>query len=324
MKVGILGTGNIASQMADTISRMKGIRLYACASRTEKKAEGFAEKFGFEKAYGSYEDLLQDPQVDLVYIATPNNAHYENVMQCLKYKKAVLCEKPFAMNYEEAETMIRMAEENNVFLAEAMWMRYQPLAQKVVELVEKGAIGVPRLLIASKGELDVPGIDGLDPAFGGSALMGMGVYAINNAFLVFVNRVKQIKTQAIFLDNGVDGANSMILKYEDGKMAMLCSSLIAPTGNKWYVCGDDGMLEIQGLSRLKHIVRYNRNRQPIEEFFDENMDTGYEYEVQACFQAIKNGKLECPEMPHSETLAVLKLMDQIKQEWLQDHNLSES
>lgn len=141
MNIGIWGTGVIAAKMADTIRRMEDVTLYACASRTQERANCFANDYNCYKAYGSAEDMLQDREVDLVYIATPNFAHYDNTIACLRHGKAVLCEKPFALNYTQAKEMIELATEKHILLAEAMWMRYQPLAAKIVELINDGVIG---------------------------------------------------------------------------------------------------------------------------------------------------------------------------------------
>ena len=312
MNFAILGTGNIAAQMADTVSRMNNVVLYACASRTQEKSEDFANRFGVLNAYGSYASMLEDDNIDLVYVATPHSLHYEHTMLCLNKGKAVLCEKPFALNYIQAKEMIDTAREKKLLLAEAMWMRYQPMAKKICDLVDSGIIGTPRLLLANKGELDQIGFA---PERAGSTLLGLGVYAINNAFLVFGNNYEDVTSTAIFEENGLDGANSIILKYANGKMAMLSSSMIAPTSNKWYICGDDGMLEIQGLSRLKTVRHYNRKRELVQEFNAEGLDTGYEYEVQACMEALESGAIECPQMPHEETIAVMKLMDRLRDDW---------
>ena len=314
MNIGIWGTGVIAGKMADTIGRMKDVTLYACASRSQEQANWFARKYNCSKAYGSAEEMLQDREVDLVYIATPNFVHYENTIACLNHGKAVLCEKPFALNYAQAKEMIDLAAEKHILLADAMWMRYQPLATKVKELINAGVIGKPRLLLANKGEADLDP-KGLDPLTGGSTLLNMGVYVINNAFLAFGSNVRNVSTSRIMLESGTDGANSVTLEYSDGKIAVLTSSLIAPTGNSWYVCGEDGMLEIKGLSRLQSITQYNRKHEKVCEYKAEENYTGYEYEVLACKRALVNGDIECPEMPHSETLAVIKLLDSIRKTW---------
>lgn len=133
------------------------------ASRTEPKAKDFAEKFGASCYYGNYEDLANDKNVDLVYIATPHATHYENTMLCLRHGKAVLCEKPFTLNYSQAESLIQYAEENKIFLSEAMWVRFQPFAKKIPELIAEGVIGEPRLVIVNKGEINNIGPSDVDP-----------------------------------------------------------------------------------------------------------------------------------------------------------------
>lgn len=315
VKIGILGTGNIAGQMAGTLSRMEGAELYACASRTQSRAEAFARKYGAARAYASYGALAADEAVDLVYIATPHSTHCENTLICLEQHKAVLCEKPFALNLAQATKMVETAQKNRVLLAEAMWMRYQPLAKRIPQLLASGIIGRPSLLLANKGELNLLGTADMDPDLGGSALMGLGVYSINNAFLAFGGEVESVVSDAALLPSGVDGANALVLKYKGGKMAVLTSSMVCPMDNRWFICGEEGMLEIQGLSRISSIKVYNKHKQLTQEIAAPPMDTGYEYEVQACCDALREGRLECPEMPHSHTLAVMALMDSLRRQW---------
>ena len=149
--IGIIGTGNIASVMAQTISKMKGVKLYAVASRQKVRAEVFAGKYGCKKAYGSYEELAEDDKVDLVYIATPHSEHYANVKLCLMKDKPVLCEKAFTANAVQAEELIFLAKERNIFLAEAMWTRYMPMLTTIREVLGSGVIGEPKTLTANLG-----------------------------------------------------------------------------------------------------------------------------------------------------------------------------
>lgn len=315
LKMGILSTGNIAHQMAETVVQMDNVELYAVASRSMEKAKSFAEEFDIPKAYDSYEALVQNPDVDLVYIGTPHRFHYENTMLALQHKKPVLCEKPFAINLNEAEEMIRYAREKNVFLCEAMWVRFQPLAKKIRELIDEGAVGAPRLVLANKGELNNLGQSDIDPAVGGSALLGNGVYSITCAAMAFGDDVTGFSTDVLMLDSGTDGANTVTLHYSDGKMAALTSSIIANEHNAWYVCGDEGFMEIRGLSRLKTIRIFNNKREETAFIEAPPMISGYEFEVEACCEAIREGKIETEIMPHKETLRVMKLMDDIRKKW---------
>ena len=151
-RVGIIGAGHIAALMAETVRRMPDAHLYAIASRSLEKAREFQDKWGVEKAYGSYEELIQDPDVDLIYIATPHSHHYEQVRSCLLHDKAVLCEKTFTANKAQAEDLVALARERKVFLGEAIWTRYMPFSKEIVRLVHSGElIGRPYMLTANLG-----------------------------------------------------------------------------------------------------------------------------------------------------------------------------
>ena len=312
MRVGIIGSGNIASQMAATINQVDGVELYAVASRTEPKAKDFAEKFGASCYYGNYEDLANDKNVDLVYIATPHATHYENTMLCLRHGKAVLCEKPFTLNYSQAESLIQHAEENKIFLSEAMWVRFQPFAKKIPELIAEGVIGEPRLVIVNKGEINNIGPSDVDQRLGGSALLGNGVYSLTAASLALGTDVVKTDASGIFMENGTDGAVSFNLIFGNNTMAHLSASLIANEHNAWYVCGSEGIMEIRGVSRLLTIDIYNNKRELVKHYDAPKMISGYEYELLACKKALESDALECSEMPHSETLRIMKLLDELR------------
>ena len=149
--IGIIGCGSIAAKMAATLGGMKGVKRYAVASRTVEKAKAFAEKWQFAKAYGSYEELASDAEVDLIYIATPHAMHYDNARLCIEKGKPVLCEKAFTANARQAADLLKLAEEKKVFLTEAIWTRYMPLSLKIRELLEEGVIGTPHILSANLG-----------------------------------------------------------------------------------------------------------------------------------------------------------------------------
>ncbi len=177
--VGIMGAGNIAGVMADTLNKMKGVRLYAVASREKVKADVFAGKYGCKKAYGSYEELVTDKKADLIYIATPHSEHFANARLCIEHGKPVLCEKAFTANAAQAEELIKLSEEKGVFLAEAIWTRYMPMLSTIREVLGSGVIGEPKTLTANLGYVidNVPRL--LEPALAGGALLDVGVYTLN-------------------------------------------------------------------------------------------------------------------------------------------------
>ena len=185
LKMAILGAGGIASTMAGTISRMEQVECYAVGSRSMEKAQAFAQKFGFQKAYGSYEELVKDEEVELVYIATPHSEHYENARLCIRHKKPVLCEKAFTANAKQAKELLDYAKKEKVFITEAMWVRYLPMLQTIRAELADDVIGTPTMLTANLGYLisEVPRLQ--RPDLAGGALLDVGVYPINFARMIF-------------------------------------------------------------------------------------------------------------------------------------------
>ena len=179
IKIAILGAGSIARQMAYTISNMDNVDAYAVAARDFERAEKFAKEYGFEKAYGSYEAMLKDENVDLVYIATPHSHHYEHSMLCLNHGKHVLCEKAFTANAKQAEEVLKLAESKKLLITEAIWTRYMPMAKTLNEVIQSGIIGEVTSLTANLGYVikDIPRL--IEPKLSGGALLDVGIYTIN-------------------------------------------------------------------------------------------------------------------------------------------------
>lgn len=314
-KMAILGAGSIAKTMARTVQKMDGVRMYAVASRSMERAEAFAKEFGIEKAYGSYEALVNDPDVKLIYIATPHSHHYEQAKLCLRYGKHVLCEKAFTANAKQAEEILRLAEEKRLLLTEAIWTRFLPMSAKTNEIIKSGAIGRPTLLTANLGYVidQVPRMK--DPALAGGALLDLGVYPINFASMIFGDQVEKVVSTAQLTNEGVDAQNSITLCYPEGRMAVLHSTMLSISDRQGVVNGTDGYLIADNINNCERIRVYNRDREEIASYDRPAQITGYEYEVEAAVQAIQNGAIECPQMPHKETLRIMRLMDSLRQEW---------
>lgn len=314
-KMAILGAGSIAKTMARTVQKMDGVRMYAVASRSMERAEAFAKEFGIEKAYGSYEALVNDPDVKLIYIATPHSHHYEQAKLCLRYGKHVLCEKAFTANAKQAEEILRLAEEKRLLLTEAIWTRFLPMSAKINEIIKNGAIGRPTLLTANLGYVidQVPRMK--DPALAGGALLDLGVYPINFASMIFGDQVEKVVSTAQLTNEGVDAQNSITLCYPEGRMAVLHSTMLSISDRQGVVNGTDGYLIADNINNCERIRVYNRDREEIASYDRPAQITGYEYEVEAAVQAIQNGAIECPQMPHKETLRIMRLMDSLRQEW---------
>lgn len=313
--VGIMGAGNIAGVMANTLNKMKNVKCYAVASREQVKADAFAGKYGCKKAYGSYEELVMDKKVDLIYIATPHSEHFDNAKLCIEHGKPVLCEKAFTANASQAEELIRLAKEKGVFLAEAIWTRYMPMLATIKEVIGSGIIGDPKTLTANLGYVidSVPRLQ--DPALAGGALLDVGVYTLNFALMIFGNDIGKIVSNCTYTKSGVDEQNSVTLQYEDGKVAHLNSSMVSISDRKGIIYGTKGFAIVENINNFESITVYDASYKKIAFYKAPKQISGYEYEVEASIRAVREKKLECPQMPHSETLRVMKLMDGIRREW---------
>ena len=204
MKMGIMATGWIADVMARTIAEMPEVESYAVASRSEEKAKVFAEKYGFKKAYGSYEELVKDEEVELIYVATPHSHHYECAKLCLEHGKPVLVEKAFTVNAKQARELIELAAKKQVFLAEAFWTRYMPSRKMIVDLIDSGIIGEVTSVMSNFGAALENRERLVKPELAGGALLDLGVYPINFALMYVKGEVKNVSAVSIQTEAGVD------------------------------------------------------------------------------------------------------------------------
>ncbi|HCM91905.1 MAG TPA: hypothetical protein DIS78_05000 [Lachnospiraceae bacterium] len=315
MKIGIIGAGNIAGTMATTLQQLKGTECYAIASRDVARARAFADKYGFEKAYGSYSDMLSDPYVELVYIATPHSHHYDHIKMSLNHGKHVLCEKAFCANAAQAEEVLYMAEERGLLLAEAMWTRYMPMRGLINKVLKSGIIGNPTSLSANLGYPLITKSRLVRPELAGGALLDLGVYVLNFASMVFGDGIDSIAANCVKLDSGVDAQENIMLTYRDGKMASLYATMLAQTDRRGLINGTNGYIEIENINNYEMVRVFNLERKIVAEYTAPTQITGYEYEVQSVMRAIREGKIECPEMPHAQILRMMQLMDSIRSAW---------
>ena len=251
MKFAILAPGKIAHSMARAVSEIEKIECYAVASRDYGRAADFAEQWGFEKAYGSYEELAKDPQVELVYVASPHSHHYEHARLCLEHGKHVLVEKAFTVNARQAKKLIQLSEEKGLLLAEAIWTRYMPSRKMIDELLAEGVLGNVTSLTANLGYI-LPHVERMQsPELAGGALLDLGVYPINFALMAFQGAVKEVNASAIMSPRGVDWMDSITLTFADGKMAVLHSDMLAQTDRQGVISGDKGYLEVQNINNCE-------------------------------------------------------------------------
>lgn len=316
MKVGIIGAGAIATKMAATLAGMKGeAEAYAIASRSLDSARAFAAEWNFRRAYGSYEELVADPEVDLVYIATPHSHHHAHAMMCLRAGKPVLCEKAFTANARQAEEVLRYAREHRIFITEAIWTRYMPLSHTVSELLASGVIGRPVMLTANLG-YPLEGKERImNPSLAGGALLDLGVYALNFALMAFGTDVESVTSTCTKTLTGVDAQESITLTYTDGRMAVLSSTMMARTDRLGIISGDKGHLIVENINNPQRVTVVD-NAYQVKSVYDcPRQITGYEYEIYACVEALRRGWLEAPAMPHEETLRVMRMMDDLRVAW---------
>ncbi len=315
LRIGLMGAGNIAGMMAKTVNGMKNVTLYAIASRRQEKADVFAKEYGVKKAYGSYEAMLKDNKVDLVYIATPHSEHYENAMMCIRYKKPVLCEKAFTANAKQAREVLAFAEEKKVFITEAIWTRYMPMVDMIKEVLRKGMIGRPMMLSANLS-YSLEHIQRMyDPALAAGSLLDLGVYPINFASIFFGTDIAKVSSFCTYTETGMDKQETITIQYMDGKVASLTASQCCVGDRKGIIQGSEGYMVIENINNYESFTVYNKEHKKILYKKAPKQITGYEYEVMACIKALKNGALECPEMPHKETIRVMEFMDALRKEW---------
>lgn len=315
IKLAILGAGSIANMMAKTVAGMPHVQAYAVAARELSRAESFRSAWGFQKAYGSYEAMLRDPEVDLVYIATPHSHHAQHAMMCIEAGKHVLCEKAFTVTARQAEQVLAAAKRKGVLVTEAIWPRYMPMADTIREVLASGSIGNVMGLTANLGYnvYHVPRIQ--DPALAGGALLDVGVYALTFASMFFGDDISDICSTAVMNEQGVDKSNSIILTYADGRIATLHSSVICQSDRQGIFYGESGFAVVENINNFQSITVYDKDYKPVECIRCPEQITGYEYEVDAAIRAIRAGATECPEMPHAATIRMMALMDEIRHSW---------
>ena len=315
MNIGIIGAGSIAGSMAVTVNGMKNAECYAIASRTLTKAQQFAEKFGFKKAYGSYEELVHDENVDLVYIATPHSEHYENALLCINAGKPVLCEKSFTVNAEEAMKLKEAAAEKNVFITEAIWPRYMPSRKMIDDLLNSGVIGKVDMLTANLSYVISQNKRLTDPALAGGALLDVGVYGINFALMHFGKEIDRVDSTVCMTETGVDGRETLTVRYKDGRLAVLTHGMFSRSDRKGIFYGDKGYIVVENINNPSEINVYDTNDVLIKHEDVPEQITGYEYEVTESLECIADGKTESDSMPLAESVYMMKIMDGIRKDW---------
>jgi predicted dehydrogenase len=311
---GILGTGGIAAAFAGDLPRVGGAQLAAVGSRSSASAAAFAERHGFARAHGSWAELAADPDVDVVYVATPHAFHLPAALACLAGGKAVLCEKPITLDLPSAARLVQEARTLGLFLMEAMWMRCNPAIRKMVALIADGAIGEVTAVHADFG-LQGPFDAGhrlRDPALGGGALLDLGVYPINLAHLV-LGAPATVTSWAHLTPEGVDDNTGILLGYDSGAVAALTCGLVGATKNAASITGTRGRIDLPpGFFVPQSFTLHRADTSEVFEF--PFAGRGYQFEAEEVQRCLLAGALESPLMPHETTLEVMALMDTVRDE----------
>lgn len=323
VKWGIVGTGNISGQFAQGLQLVENAQIAAVASRSLDSAKAFAQKYGIEKSYGSYEDMAKDADLDIIYIGTPHPQHLENVLLYLEAGCAVVCEKPLGVNAAQTEKMIAKAREKDVFFMEGMWTRFFPAFKQALEWVRSGRIGQPKLINAMFG------YDGsanksqwrFSHDMAGGALLDVGIYPLALTFAMFGTNPVKVSTAA-YIENYVDEYNTFTFEYEDGRIAVLSDGIGVKLNNTVFIGGTEGSVLLGDSwwhpDRAEFAPQGDTDCGICAErevFHQPYAATGFQYEAQAVQEYFLQGLKEAPEMPLDETLKIARMMDSLRKQW---------
>jgi predicted dehydrogenase len=313
----ILGCGKISRKFSNDLKFLPNAKLYAAASRDLNKAREFADELGFEKAYGSYEEMVNDPNVDVVYVATPHSHHHEHTILCLNHKKPVLCEKAFALNLREAKEMVEAARKNNTFLMEAFWTKFQPSFIKAMEIIGSGELGALKTVrsdFAFNGPKD-PGNRLYNLALGGGSLLDIGVYPVFVALTAF-GKPNRIKAFADFAPSGAEESIVMIFKYNSGEMATLASSFASYSSVQTEFWCEKGYVRLNRHWLIPTSLSIFRKETDFEEILDFRYKEGFGYQFEAAhvMECLDAGKKESDVLPLTFSLDLMETLDRIRDE----------
>ena len=315
MNIGFIGAGRIANTLASTMARMEDVNLYAVAARDLGRAQAFATQYGFDKAYGSYEEMLRDPNVELVYIATPHSHHAEHMKLCIAHGKNVLCEKAFTLNAAQARQIAALAREKGVYVAEAIWTRYMPSRAMINEVLASGIIGNVTALTATLCYPVAYKERCIRPELAGGALLDVGVYCLNFALMHFGDDIERMDSSVRMTDTGVDGQESITLHYRDGKIAVLTAGILSRSDRKGIFYGDKGYIIVENINNPQSISVYDLTDTLVKKIEVPAQITGYEYQIREAMARIRAGETESASMPLDTTIAVMERMDALRKDW---------
>jgi dihydrodiol dehydrogenase / D-xylose 1-dehydrogenase (NADP) len=313
---GILATGGIAHKFADDLKLLPEARIIAIGSRNRETAERFGDQYEIPYRFGSYQELVECPEVEVIYIGTPHPFHKENTILALNAGKVVLCEKPFALNAQEAREMIELARAKELFLMEAMWARFTPLFQQLKNWIREGLIGEVRLIQSDYGQVMNFSLENrfFNPDLGGGSLLDIGIYPISLASFIYEKQPNNIQSRVYLGNTDVDELAAMIFDYGDGRMAVLSSAITLQTCGETVIFGTEGTIQIPGpWHQLREVKIIRKGREKRHKY--PRIGRGYAHQAIEVMQCLKKGRTESPIMRLDESLAIMQTLDRIRELW---------
>ncbi|MBD1387806.1 Gfo/Idh/MocA family oxidoreductase [Neiella sp. HB171785] len=313
---GLIGPGRIAHRFAKGLQHPECGVLHAVASRNEQRAIEFAAEYQAPRHYSNYDDLLADPEIDGIYIATPHNFHFDTAKACLEAGKPVLCEKPLTVSAKQTEELITLSKQHQTFLMEALWTRMLPVYQQVRQWLNAELIGDVRLVQSNFGfciERN-PNDRLLNPDLAGGVLLDMGVYNLSMSDWVFGRGPEQAQATGLIGDTGVDELMAVNLDYGNQQYAQFVCNFISKTENHLTIYGSKGHIKVEQMFWDTGCASVVVGEQQIDSFDEPFAASGFEYQTMEAERCIRQGLLESPEIPHQTTLRTMKLMDQLRQQ----------
>lgn len=312
---GIIGPGRIAHKFASDLQLSEFGELLAVASRNQERAEGFGSQYGATKFFDTYQQLVEEPNIDIVYIATPHHLHFENALMCIQHGKSVLCEKPMGLDFSQVETLVEEAKKHDVFLMEGMWTRFIPATNKLLELLERHIIGELIQVHADfgfKGDYD-PENRLFNKALGGGSLMDIGIYPVYISQLLFGAPV-EVSANARMSETGVDASLNMIFTNENGTMSNLHSSFEHFSPLEAVIYGTEGHIKLHTPFHHSEKISVYKNNELVEEIDLPINGYGYFYEIEEANKCLINGRKESSAYSLSNSLSLIETLDRVKAE----------
>ena len=313
---GILGCGRIARKFSSDLKLVDDAELIAAGSRSMEAAEKFASEFPVKHLHDSYEALVKNPEVDVIYVASPHGLHYDHVMLCLDHKKPVLCEKAFALNSRQAKEMIDKARTKGLFLMEALWTKFMPHYNKVLQLVKEGQLGTIKNVLVNFGFAPIPPVPArlFDPSLGGGSLLDIGIY---NIFITssLLGKPDEIIASMTPASTGVDEQCSIVFKYNNGAIAQLFCSLSTNLATEADISGDKARIRLTSrFYEPSTSIEFYPGRPESKQIvpYDKEPGWGYQYEARHVHECLRKGLTESPVVTHADTMMLMEIMDEVR------------